>query len=217
MKSMKKSLIIFLSLLVFIFSFTVNTYAETGYVDDCLENPKNCEEPLEPEPETNEAENELLEQEPKTGSLFFEIVKVVFALLLVLALIYIFLYFLKRRNKLGTRIKSLENIGGVSVGQNKSVQLLRLGDHLYLIGVGEDVTLLQKIEEKSLIEEIMRERDENKADFTTGPLLSSILQKKDENKREKPDNFKSLFNQELNSLKKNRKNIIDRHKEDNNE
>lgn len=214
----KKYLLAFLGIFILLFNFVqIEVFAETEYVDDCLENPENCEEPLESEPEPTEAENELLGQESNSGSLFFEIIKIIFALLLVLALIYITLYFLKRRNKLGNRISSLENIGVVSVGQNKSVQLVRVADRLYVIGVGDDVTLLQEIEDEAFIKSILKEKEEQSLDFSTGVPFASFLQKKKNGKEDKTRDFKKLFNKELNSLQTNRKNIIDRHKEDNNE
>lgn len=213
-----KYLLAFLGVFILLFNFVqIEVIAETEYVDDCLENPENCEEPLESEPEPTEAENELLGQESNSGSLFFEIIKIFFALLLVLALIYITLYFLKRRNKLGNRIKSLENIGVVSVGQNKSVQLVRVSNRLYVIGVGDDVTLLQEIEDEALIKDILKEKEEQSVDFSAGVPFASFLQKKKNVKEDKTRDFKNLFNKELNSLQTNRKNIIDRHKEDNNE
>lgn len=214
----KKYLLAFLGIFILLFNFVqIEAFAETEYVDDCLENPENCEEPLESEPEPTEAENELLGEESNSGSLFFEIIKIFFALLLVLALIYITLYFLKRRNKLGNRIKSLENIGVVSVGQNKSVQLVRVANRLYVIGVGDDVTLLQEIEDEALIKDILKEKEEQSVDFSTGVPFASFLQKKKNGKEDKTKEFKNLFNEELNSLQTNRKNIIARHKEDNNE
>lgn len=204
--------------LIFFLRLGVMSYAETEYVDDCIENPQNCEEPVEEKPEQNKEENQLLAEDTESGSLFFEIVKFFFALLLVLALIYLFLYFLKRRNKLGTRIQALENLGGITVGQNKSVQLVRLGDYLYLIGVGEEITLLQKIEDRALIEEIMKEKAAQAADFSASSLLTSLKQKKSDQMSEKNTNdFKKMFHRELSSLQQNRKNIIDKHKEDNHE
>lgn len=219
MNSLIKYVLLFLSMIVVFISYSQIAFAENEYVDECLENPENCEEEsgTETEQETNETESELLEGDSSSGSLIFELVKLFFALLFVLALIYVFLYFLKRRNKLGSRLKALENIGGISVGQNKSIQLIRLADRLYIIGVGEDITLLQEIKDDTLIEEIMKEKEEQVGDLTGGSLLTSILKKKDKSQDENKDNFKNLYQQELKNLQQNRKNIINRHKEDNNE
>ena len=205
--------IIFLTVLCSLFADARYIHAEPEYVDECLEDPEQCEDPLA-EDESNE-NTELLQQE-EPGSLFFQIVRLVFALLLVVGLIYVFLYFLKRRNKFGNHIKSLENVGGISVGPNKTVQLIRLGDKLYLIGVAENVTLLEEVEDPALLEEIMRARAEQQSELDASKILSSVLKKNKKQKVEE-DQFNRLFNQELNRLQKTQKSIIDRHKEDRNE
>ena len=40
----------------------------------------------------------------------------------------------------------MQNLGGVGVSQGKSVQLLQVGNSLFLVGVGEDITLLKEID-----------------------------------------------------------------------
>ncbi|MCF3942421.1 flagellar biosynthetic protein FliO [Oceanobacillus alkalisoli] len=205
--------VIFVPVVLFILFGNVNvSLAAPGYVDECLENPEHCEESLTEE--DNGGNPELLQQE-EPESLFFQIVRLVFALLLVVGLIYVFLYFLKRRNKFGNRIKNLENVGGISVGQNKTVQLIRLGDKLYLIGVAENITLLEEIEDPILMENIMKAKEEQ-TELDASNIFSSIL-KKNRKEEEKESQFNQLFNQELNRLQRNRKSIIDKHKEDRNE
>ena len=213
MKSIVKFVIIFPVVLLILFGYGNYPIAAPGYVDECLENPERCEET--PTEEENDENTELLQQE-EPGSLFFQIVRLVFALLLVLGLIYVFLYFLKRRNKFGNRIKTLENVGGISVGQNKTVQLIRLGDKLYLIGVAENITLLEEVEDPTLVETIMTAKKEQQTELDAHNIFSSIL-KKNRKEEEKKSQFNQLFNQELNRLQKTRKSIIDRHKEDRNE
>lgn len=189
------------------------THANPEYVDECLENPESCEEPLE-EDDRNETA-ELLEQE-EPSSLFFQIVRLVFALLLVLGLIYVFLYFLKRRNKLSNGIENLENIGGISVGPNKTVQLIRLGNKLYLIGVAENITLLKELEDPTLVEEMLRAKEGRQSELGASDILSSIL-KRNQKKKMGEDQFSNLFSQELDRLKETQKSIIERNKEDRNE
>lgn len=219
MNALKKTIATTFLLMLLILSFGfIHVSAETEYVGDCLENPEACEESLdEPVVDTDENdETNLLGQETGNSSLVFEIIKMFFALLLVLALIYIFLYFLKRRNKLGNRLKSLENIGGISVGQNKSIQIIRLGDAIYLVGVGEEINLLKEIKDEKLINQLVKEMEEDTSEFSTDTILS-LFQKRQDKKKPEDDGFKHLFNEELNDLKNKRKNIINRHKEDHNE
>lgn len=213
MKNVLKLFVILLAVSFLSFIEPVSIQAEVDYVNECLEQPESCEEPLIDEEEQDQT---VVLQEEEPGSLFFELVRLVFALLLVLGLIYASLYFLKRRNKIGNQINSLENVGGISVGQNKSVQLVRLGDRIYLIGVGENVTLLEEVEDQSIIKEIMQARqarEEQSLEMSAKNMVSSVFQhKKTSGNKEKP--FNKLFQQELNRLQKNRRTIIDRRKED---
>lgn len=212
---MRKEFICILSIITLFFYYGSTAYAESEYVDECLEFPENCEEIIEPDAEPDNEEAELLGQENNSSSLLLEIIKFFFALLLVLALIYLFLYFLKKRQNAGGRLKTLEHVGGVSVGQNKSVQLVRFADRIYVIGVGDDVTLLQEIKDKALIEDILKDKDEQIPDFTVNSLFESIFKQKN-NEQGKSD-FANLFQKELSNLKESRKNMISRHKEDHNE
>lgn len=186
--------------------------AQGEFVDECLEQPELCEDSLTPSTD-KDRQPELL-QEEKSNSLFFELVRLFFALLLVIGLIYAFIYFLKKKNKFGNRIESLENIGGISVGQNKSIQLVRLGNRLYMVGVGENITLIDEIKDEHMIKEIMREKEEQIDEMNVGHLMQSVFKKK-EDRTEKP--FNHLFKEELKQLEKNRKTIIDRNKEDQDE
>ena len=187
------------------------TFAEGEYVDECLERPELCDDSLTPGVESQK-QSELL-QEKKTESLFLEVVRLIFALLLVIGLIYFFLYFLRKKNKFGNRIESLENLGGITVGQNKSVQLIRLGDRLFLIGVGENITLLDEITDEDIIQKIMNENLQQMQDVSAGKLLGNLISKNNGKK----DSFHQLFTEELKQLKQNRKSIIDKSKEDRNE
>jgi flagellar protein FliO/FliZ len=190
-----------------------HSVVQAEYVDECLEDPGLCEEEGNPATQEEETDDELL-QEDSGGSLLFELIKLFFALLLVVGLIYAFLFFLKRNNRLGNKLTSLESVGGISLGQNKSVQLIRLGERLYIVGVGENITLLEEIQDKALIEEILKEKENQQANFQAGDLLNTLLPKK---KKKEKDEFNQLFKKELTRLEKNRKAMINRHKEDKHE
>src|SRR5699024_10049164 len=119
------------------------------------------------------------------------------------------------RQKLGNHVKALENMGGISVGQNKSIQIIRMGSTFYLVGVGENVELLKEITDPDIIESLLQQEDED--DFPINSLFSSLFQKNDANKEyEQSSNtneFQSKLKQELNKIQFNRKNLIDKHTE----
>ncbi|RLL45526.1 flagellar protein [Oceanobacillus piezotolerans] len=134
-----------------------------------------------------------------SGSLAFSLVKMFFALLLVLALIYILIKLLGKRNRLGNQSKVLENMGGISLGANKSIQIVRIGTKLYLVGVGENVQLLQEVTEGEVIDELLSKENSN------GTLQESVLSMIDRKSAGKNHgDFKQLFASELDKLKQTR-------------
>ncbi|MFC4557128.1 flagellar biosynthetic protein FliO [Virgibacillus kekensis] len=184
-------------------------------VSDCLEGKKECTEA--DQQESGNAGDEERVAGASTGSLIFNLVKMAFALLLVLGLIYLLLKFLNKRNKLFQQVKALENLGGISVGPNKSVQLVRIGTKVYLIGVGENVEMLQEIEDEELKNDILHnggtESVEPKA------MLNSFFQQKQTSGTQSKSgtDFKKMFSSELTKLKQSREKLINRQKEDKDE
>nr|WP_240510149.1 flagellar biosynthetic protein FliO [Virgibacillus profundi] len=200
---------------LFLITFTIQVEAES--VDDWLkdedhEDKDNGTTPNEPE----SSENDTQANVGSNGSLLFDLIKMFFALLLILALIYLLLKFLGKRNKLFQQIKALENLGGVSVGQNKSIQIIRLGNSFYLIGVGENVEMLQEITDEEVIKDLL-DRDGDTDTYNAGALVTSLFQRKangenNSNDQSKKD-FKNLFSSELDKLKANRTKLINQQKQ----
>ena len=207
---LKKRIVTIISVLFMItFIFLAEAGAQTPSVNDCLEADADCEEEITPLSE-DEDTSESIGGFDNSNSLLFDLVKMFFALLLVLALIYIMLKLLNKRNKMYNQIKHLENLGGISVGQNKSIQIIRIGGRFYLVGVGDNVEMLQEITDEEMKEQLLEQGDEEP--FQLNALLPSFLRKKAEKKHFNQDSqdFKNLFSDELIKLKKNRKDLIGR-------
>ncbi|MCY8586897.1 flagellar biosynthetic protein FliO, partial [Bacillus haynesii] len=79
---------------------------------------------------------EEAETEPPSPSVsIFDFVKMIGALLFVIFLIYALVKFMNKRNRLLKPFQYVENIGGTSLGQNKSVQLIKVGNRVLVVGV----------------------------------------------------------------------------------
>lgn len=208
----KKEFTIFCVLfVVLLFFYHSEAEAQTPSVTDCLEAEADCEEPGETPPLTEEEdEAEPIAELNDSNSLLFDIIKMFFALLLVLVLIYIMLKLLNKRNKMFNQVRHLENLGGISVGQNKSIQIIRIGDKYYVVGVGDNVELLEEITDEKMKQEMLEQGEEKALKIHT--FLPAFLQKKKEKKSADQDgrDFKHLFYNELENLKKNRTSLIDR-------
>lgn len=75
------------------------------------------------------------------------LVQFIFSLGLIILLIYFLLRFLAKRQIGGAgRNGGMKVVSSVSVGNGKSMQVVQIGDSLYVIGVGESVTLLRHIQ-----------------------------------------------------------------------
>src|SRR5699024_8290130 len=140
-----------------------------------------------------------------------DLVKMVFALLLVLALIYFFLNFINNRNTLHQQ-RALQYVGGISVGLSKSVQIIQVGSKYYLIGVGDYVEMLNEITDDNLIEELVNDLEKDNIRFYNFlSNLSKISKKRKESTNSSEKNFKKMFSDELASLKENRGDLKKQH------
>lgn len=218
MVSKKMGMAIGVLLLVFTTGFYHSVDAAAPNVKDCMEGTADCSElDVQQTNDTKDSDDPSADTTigKENGSLLFEIVKMVFALLLVIALIYVLLKFLNKRNKLFSQVKSLENIGGISVGQNKSIQIVRIGTKMYVIGVGENVEMLQELTDEQVKKDLLH-TDETK-DSPARTLVTSLFQSKSDGDRtpasKQNSEFKKLFSTELEKMKQGRKNTIKQHKQ----
>ncbi|WP_274651535.1 flagellar biosynthetic protein FliO [Paenibacillus humicola] len=85
---------------------------------------------------------------------------VVVALMLVLGLIVLLLKFLSSRNRGWSVSRSLRLLGGVPLGPNKSMQVVELAGRVYVVGVGDSIALLDKIDDAEEAGTIIRLMDQ---------------------------------------------------------
>ncbi|HJF31060.1 MAG TPA: flagellar biosynthetic protein FliO [Sporosarcina psychrophila] len=150
------------------------------------------------------------------GSSAGDYIKTLFALLFVLGLLFGLLKFVNRKNRLYDKTRLMKNMGGISLGQHKSIQLVVIGESYYVIGVGEDIRLLKEITDPDEIDKLVEFYEGDNAETTTG-MLNRILakvtgkSKSDSNIRteESPD-FSNIFQSRLEEMKEERKRHISR-------
>lgn len=162
-----------------------------------------------------------LDDPPNIGN----IVTVIVVLILIIGLIVLLIRFLAHKNNSWFSSRSIRHLGGVGLGQNKSVQMVKIGNSLYVVGVGEDVRLLEKIDEQSEIDAIFQTM--NAAPTISGKGLLSYLSKSFNFRRQKShplddrdpvaaSSFQEIFHnkmQQVSEQRKQLKNIL----EDNND
>jgi flagellar protein FliO/FliZ len=111
------------------------------------------------------------------GSLAGSLVWVIVALLLVIGLIVLFIKILSARNRSWGINRTLRSLGGVTVGQNKSLQIVEFAGRLYIVGVGDEVTLLDKIEDPDTAASIIAMMEEQTSKSWSPATVSDLWNK----------------------------------------
>ncbi|WP_226654428.1 flagellar biosynthetic protein FliO [Guptibacillus hwajinpoensis] len=106
------------------------------------------------------------EVEGANTNIFFLLIKLVFYTIVVVGLIYLLIRFLSKRQQKLQHHSVFTAIGGTPLGNNKSVQMVKVGDSLYMIGVGDNVNLLKEIKEKAEVERILSQAEDQKSGFS---------------------------------------------------
>lgn len=115
--------------------------------------------------------------EVSSGDTFLAIVKVIFFLIVIIGLFYFIMKVINSKKNIffGRAIRSL---GGVPLGQNKSIQVVEIGNHLYIVGVGDNVQLLEKIEDELEVAQIVEAfTASQQIGSTSFETISGLLQK----------------------------------------
>ncbi|WP_138493966.1 flagellar biosynthetic protein FliO [Paenibacillus pinistramenti] len=97
---------------------------------------------------------------------------VIAVLAVIVILIVLLIRFLGNRNHAMSRHRSIRTFGAVGLGPNKSVQVLEIGGNIYVVGVGEDVTMLDKITDPEEIAQLIRSFEEASPDYSR---LTSVV------------------------------------------
>ncbi|WP_179107166.1 flagellar biosynthetic protein FliO [Sediminibacillus massiliensis] len=196
-------------ILVFTVGLAATSYqvsAAAPNVDDCLgSDMEECVPGSEQEQPAQSDDRPLADSE-SGQSLFISFLKLGVSLAFVLALIYFLLKFVNRRNKMFQKVRALENLGGISLGSQKSLQAVRIGDRVYVIGVGDNVELLSEITDEKTKNDLLKQEttELNPANFVT-----ALINKKPGNQKE--SNFSDIYKKELDRINLARKKMIERH------
>ncbi|MCL1700303.1 flagellar biosynthetic protein FliO [Lysinibacillus sp. BPa_S21] len=218
LKSFRLTMIFaFLVSFLFLYPTTTPVYAEsdTNFVNDCIK--KDCKEDKTPA-----AEKESDVQAAGDISAW-EYIKMVLALIFVVALFYGLMKFLNKRNLNFQRNQLVQNLGGLSLGAQKSVQLLQVGKTLYLVGVGEDVQLLREITDPEEVAALLALYNERQELAATSPYIAEVLSKfkrksnVSSSAQQKQDSFGVLFEKKISEIKQERSEELEKWKQKEND
>ncbi|KHF39767.1 flagellar biosynthetic protein FliO [Halalkalibacter okhensis] len=179
------------------------------------------EENAPPNTPVSEPEAEPVEEVLPEQNTFLIFAQMISALALVVILIYVLLRFLSKRSRSFRSSKMLENIGGVPLGANKSVQLVKIGDRVLVVGVGDSIQLLKEIEDVKEVESILHNQQDQIEQFDQ-PIQkvfnwvnNKVSSKKNsqsqvsKTSKSNHDAFKSLLESQLKDVSNSQKQIHD--------
>ena len=151
------------------------------------------------------------EEEPseKVGITAWEFLRMIVATLFVVALLYFLLRFLGKKNKTYQKANSVENLGGTSLGTNRSIQLIKVGDRILIVGVGENIQLLKEIDNPEEYEKLLADYNDKLEQMIQPKEFAARLKNKWPSKRKtEPNEFSSEFKKQLNHLSDSRKKLM---------
>lgn len=142
-----------------------------------------------------------------SGSIYGMLFKVIAVLAVIIVIFLIIMKMLSQRNKVFQSGRSIKSIGGLGLGPNKSVQLVQIGRHLYILGVGNDVDLVAKIEDEEEIRYIIDHfhTSGSTADFKSFPTFIEWLRRITGKKERSEDldvtpSFQAVFQEKMQKM-----------------
>lgn len=146
-------------------------------------------------------------QPPYNGdvNLWGNLVTVIVVLGLILVLIVVLIRFLGKRNRLLTQSQSIRTLGAIGLGPNKSLQVVEIGGNIYLIGVGEDISLVDKISDSAEVTLMMQAFEEERTEFAGfASVMSGLISrfKKEQPQEEELEGtaFHEVFQSQLQKM-----------------
>ena len=209
LERVKKCLIIFISLFLLGIGGTSVTAAGTlsGNVKDCIEHPDKCQDSGTSKKEKSTATDDI------SGVSAWDYARMLFALLFVIVLIYFLIKFINKKSQTYQDSKLIQHLGGSPLGGNRSIQLVKVGERIFVLGVGENVDLLKEINDPQEYEKLLRYYNQQKDQILdTRNIFSAVLQKKWQGKKQKSGassvSFKTELEKQLKQIKASREQVL---------
>ncbi|SFM30048.1 flagellar biosynthetic protein FliO [Salibacterium qingdaonense] len=190
---------------------------ENSMIGDILENsPQEGDQNNEENTGTSEESTDTTEEMDfaESTNVFSMLVQLFLALGAVIALMYLLLKFINKRSQRFQSHRTMQNLGGVPLGQNKSVQVVKVGRRLLVVGVGDSIQLLKEVEEEEEMEELLEPNRGNEESALQ--RLQSLFPKKNpqqEGGTSDSSSFQKVLEGQLGEMKQARKNVRRRIKE----
>lgn len=105
-------------------------------------------------------------------SYYGQLLWVIVVLIAIIAAIVLLVRWLGRKNQHFFQKKAMRVVGGVGLGPSKSIQIVEIGSKLYILGVGEDINVIDTLADPEEISLLMKQFELEGRETTT--LFSTI-------------------------------------------
>lgn len=137
---------------------------------------------------------------------------VIFYLIIIIGLFFVIVKFLSKKNRWMMQGRAVKNYGGATLAQNKSVQVVEIGSSLYILGVGDSVTLLCKIDDPGEVETIREQLQGGNREMQGFPSVKDWWKNRTVRKGQDGEElaeFETIFQNQLQALSNRKKKVDD--------
>ncbi|WP_286182524.1 flagellar biosynthetic protein FliO [Bacillus sp. ISL-55] len=175
-------------------------------VKDCLKNPDSCDDGQAEKTTTNISDDE----QSGVGVGFLDFLRMILATAFVAALIYFLLKFINKKSVMYKSSQLVENLGGTSLGANRSVQIVKAGNKLLIVGVGENIQLLKEIDDPEEYSQVIQEYN-NKMEQLVQPsdIVTKLLKRAKKDDGNQRSEFSALLKNQLSDMASGRKKMLE--------
>ena len=160
-----KRTIVFFVMFLYLFSFQSTTLAAgstSGGEPSVYDSIQNGETKSSPASKTA-----TIAEDSQSTSLFPLFLKFIFSFILVIGLLFVLLRYLSKKGTVMHANGPVLPIGSHMLGNNRSMQVLLIGQTIYIVGVGEDVTLIRTISQGEEYQHLLESYENQAADGQT--------------------------------------------------
>jgi flagellar protein FliO/FliZ len=174
-------------------------------VKDCLETPDSCDEG-----QAGKKVNQSKNTETKVGVTFLDFFRMIFATAFVAGLLYFLLRFINKKSMTYKRSQLVENLGGTSLGANRSIQVVKAGNRLLIVGVGENIQLLKEIDDPEEYRQVIQEYNSNMEQLVQpSDFVTKFLKRKNNDSGNEGPAFSAILKKQLNEMASGRKKVLE--------
>ncbi|WP_240620154.1 flagellar biosynthetic protein FliO [Peribacillus acanthi] len=202
---LKKTIYFLVITTIVLLGLNIQVHAEQGE--------KSVKEFYQPK-EKNDSSEKILDSkkdeeiEASVGLTFFDFLRMILATIFVVALLYFILKFINKKSRAYQKVNYVQNLGGTSLGGNRSIQLVKLGNRVLVVGVGEDIQLLKEIDNEDEYSSIMDNyQTSGESDLQSSNLFAKLVTKKQGTNYESFESFTTQLREQLSDFSNARRKI----------